>query len=247
MDDQQLNVIEMMAGRGEHKEALLLLDSLEAGNPELADLPEALDLRARICAQLGEYDMARQAWQRLLGAHPGHPKATVGVAMLDRVAKSRWMRVRMQATRWGLAYGGVAAAVIVVCSVLLWMSGLRDDVETGFGQVAEVKESCAPGGVLFGISSNAIGLMTRELDILRAEVTRLEGRLQDANTEQNASFDRRLQDANTKQNASFERRLEDANTKQNASFARKIADSQEEEAGLRFHLCSQSGGEVKFY
>jgi flagellar motor protein MotB len=85
-----------LAAAGEYPEALRVLD---AGGDALAELPETLDLRARIHAQAGSYADAIVAWKTLLGLDPENESARRGIARAEalsthenrRPGRRRWL------------------------------------------------------------------------------------------------------------------------------------------------------------
>jgi tetratricopeptide (TPR) repeat protein len=104
------------ARAGNLESALSILNEFEGS--EAAVLPDILDLRARVHAQLGQWDEAAEAWRAVNAARPGDPAALAG---LNRIRHVQGSGTATKLKRAGYRMRPALAAV--VCTGVLTTSG----------------------------------------------------------------------------------------------------------------------------
>ncbi|MFG1922637.1 hypothetical protein [Cryptosporangium sp. NPDC048952] len=110
----------------------------------------ALDLRARIHAQRGEYERADECWARVLELHPDDADATAGRAALARISAGRSVRP---------VYTPARATAVLAATLLVASTG---------GVVWASTDGEAPDEPVAATPVAAPGLQ-REVETLRAE------------------------------------------------------------------------------
>ncbi|MCU1685288.1 MAG: hypothetical protein JWQ81_6027 [Amycolatopsis sp.] len=159
---------------GDLAQAARLLDALDAaGEPTV----EALDLRARVHAQLGELTEADRCWERVLTLTPDNSAAAAGRETIAQIAVSR-RRARPVVNAGRVTVLAAALAGVVVVGGVVWLSSSGTDRQpvpvAGSAQVnAQTQRADALQRRLDGLAADNASAAGRQTDRLDAIVKAL--------------------------------------------------------------------------
>jgi tetratricopeptide (TPR) repeat protein len=183
----RIHIAKSMAANFRLQPALSVLDAIQGDAANI----ELFSLRARLLTILGRFDDAIQAWARVLAIEPENPDAVAGLATIERIQSSWWLRLRVRLARniEIVIAGAVCFSVLgLLCAwLLLHFASLRHTEHQGnlLNHVLEKSEQAVRQELSFKVAQQqAVNQsIIEQLKLLEELITAISATLQQESLE----------------------------------------------------------------